>query len=166
MKIYKHQYIEFTEEFQQFMNEQLSKELHPYKTDYGSYRFDWSIIGGEDARWLFEPYYSQDLQNKFEKNPSVTHSYTGISPIPIEEQRRVMQLVNWLSLNVFEITKMVYNRTPTNRVLLRIAMSKIDHLKIDKTFRHYLGDNILWSYMNRKRFCDEYYYKYVLELPF
>lgn len=167
MKIYEYRRVSFTKEFFEFLSKELSEDLMPYYTEYGAYRFDWSIIGGHLARLLFEPYYKQTLEclNKLSVKDREWLIQWG-EELSIESQKTVLNWLRWISVNIFEIEKMTFDSIKTSRVLLRIAVSKLNNLDIDRKYKDYLFDNLIYSFYSRRRALDEYYFKYILELPF
>lgn len=124
--------------------------LLPEWDDSCGYRCDWNIIGGEEAKNLFKPYYK----------PHNRYSLT------LDEQFAVQKHVIFLSKKIFMPHVMMKNTHMTDAVLNRIAASLTDKLPIPNKYKHMIFDNALFTYWNRKRVFDCYLYEEIIKFPF
>lgn len=134
-----------------YFNKVCDKELMPKLTDQG-FRFDWPIIGKE-----FENIFGYENVQKpqdldFEKW--------------IKAKPQVRSLVNWLSINLFYPTKMVKSRRDTDKVLIRIAVSKLNRIDLPREYKDTMFDNLIYCYYNRKYVYNDFFYKEIMDLPF
>lgn len=129
----------------------------PAFTSHG-YEYDWEIIGRS-----FEKYFGFESDFDFRgpvKIPETTFEqwYTAVYD--------VRNLVHWLSVHLFYPSTIIGNNHATDRVIMRIGISKLNKLNLPKKYVDTMFDNIIDTYYARKKGYDEYYYKYILELPF
>lgn len=140
--------------FKQFKQEDLIPEF-----DSNLFRFDWKIIGKE-----YEDFFGyRKLKNK-EMYPK---------PLEImdfkqweESLSKVRQWVWWLSYKLFYPHKIIYSSRITDSVLIRVAVSQLNDLSIPKELQDIFFYNMTTCYYSRKKIYLEYYYRYILGLPF
>lgn len=137
-----------------YLERWVDKEFIPKHTNQG-YRFDWQIIPG------FENYFGIDCIDSNANKPL---------DISVDEwvlaKKQVQAWINWVSINIFYPTKIIFSSRITDHVLLRIAVSRIDKIALPKHYLDSLFDNLIYCYHCRKRAYNEYYYREVLGLPF
>lgn len=127
----------------------------PLWTDQGGYRFDWNIIGGEEAREMFEPYYY--IEHGFsEKNNLFT----------LDQQFAVFKWLNRISNKIFMPHKMIRSSVKTDAVQLRIASSLLNKMELPMHDKWMLHDNMTYTYWVRKNAYDIFFCNEVMQFPF
>lgn len=138
-----------------FINYMLAKDLPfdllPVWDDNSAYREDWTLIGGEEFKIKYRPYYKWEL---------------GYQGIDLNTQFEVTRFVSRISCKIFEPCTMMLNSRNTDAVQLRITAAKIDKLPISDRDKHAIFDNLLFAYWNRKRVCDCFFYEKIVKFPF
>lgn len=132
------------------LKEGLPSYCLPEWDDNWGYRCDWNIIGGEEAKERFKPYYK----------PHDKYSLT------LDAKFAVQKHVIYLSKKLFMPHIMLKNRMSTDHVLNRICAAMTDKLPIPDLDKHMIFDNALFTYWNRKRAFDSYLYKEIIKFPF
>lgn len=122
----------------------------PEWDDAWGYRCDWNIIGNEEAKERFKPYYKP--HNKYS--------------LTLNQQFEVQKLVVYMSRKVFMPHVMLKNKIATDNVLKRIFASLTDKLPIPDLDKHMIFDNMLFTYWNRKRTFDCFLYEKIMQFPF
>ena len=136
-----------------YFNEKIcDKNLIPRLRPYSGFRCDWTIIGDE-----FENIFDIEVNCK----PKDYDFEQWLKAKP-----QVQKLVSWLSLKLFYPTKIVKSRRDTDRVLIRIAVAKLNKIDLPKEIKDTMFDNLIYCYYNRKYVYDEFYYKEIMDLPF
>lgn len=125
--------------------------LMPLFDENSGYRYDWNIIGGEEAKEYFKPYY-KPISDKF--------------ILSLEQRKEVQTWLFRVSTKLFLPEKMVQSSILTDRVQLRITASLIDKLNIPRVCKDYLFDNTIYCFWIRKRAYDTFYWKEIVQLPF
>lgn len=128
----------------------LPEYLLPEWDDNFRYNCDWNIIGGEEAKIKFKPYYK----------PHNKDSYT------LDEQKKVESWLIRTSMKLFLPHLLVKNTMRTDLVQKRICTTMIYNLPINEIDKWMIMDNYLFCYWNRKRVFDLYMCKEVMKLPF
>lgn len=134
----------------EYLERWVDKQFIPKHTNQG-YRFDWQIIPG------FEKYFGFDCNTK---------------PLDLKSEewalakRQLQEWVNWVSINLFYPPRIIFGTIATDHVLLRIAVSKIDKIKLPKYYLDHIFDDLHFCYKCRRRAYHEYYYQVILGLPF
>lgn len=131
--------------------EGVPENLLPLWDDYCAYRCDWNIIGGEEAKKFFEPYYRPINKKYF---------------LTVEQRFEIQKWLIRTSRKLFLPELMVGNSVTTDGVHLRICTSLLEKLNIPKQYKDYIFDNMLYCYWTRKRAYDSFYWKEIVEFPF
>ena len=130
----------------------------PKKYSTIEYHMDWQIIGKS-----FEKYFTDSRYVDF-TGPIKPNDLTF--EIWQEAQKSVRELLYWLSNNLFYPSRIVNSRHKTDMVLLRIAVSKLDKIKLPKYYIDAMFSNIIECYYSRKRVYTQFYYQQILGIPF
>lgn len=127
-------------------------DIIPTIENTNNWYFDWNIIGSDFEKWFG---YNQPIK------PETLDFETWESNIvPIREW------INWVSKNIFYPTKIVKTTQLTDKVNIRIAVSKLNKLVIPRKYTDNMFDNMLFTYHCRKRGYESYYWEVIQGLPF
>lgn len=132
-------------------NEGVPDYLLPLYNDHSGYRLDWNILGGEEAREYFEPYYKP-----------ISSTYI----LSLEQRKEVQNLLRRISTKIFLPELMVKSAVKTDHVQLRITAALVDKLKIPRIYRDMIFDNTIFCYWVRKRAYDTFFWKEIIQFPF
>lgn len=157
-KIYKD--TQLTKEFLDFISNWGCKDNLPLYDNNANYRMDWSIIGLEwkilfnhfDALRVFTPVYRQMIKR--------------YGPISTSQEREVTNWLNYVSVKLFTPERMMLRYTTHNDIIMRICVSKLDKLSINKEIKDRIFDNLLVSYKKRLLAYNQYFNLEILDLPF
>lgn len=154
-EVKKHIYDKSAKLSQQFINfikhEGVPDYLLPLFDNNSGYRCDWNIIGGEEAKEYFKPYY-KPISDKF--------------ILSLEQRKNVQTWLYRVSTKLFLPELMVGSPIATDKVQLRIATSLIDKLNIPRQYRDYLFDNTIYCFWIRKRAYSNFFWQEIVQLPF
>ena len=157
-KIYKD--TQLTIEFIDFISNWGCKDNLPLYDNNANYRMDWSIIGLEwkilfnhfDTLRVFTPEYREMVKKYRWFNAS--------------EEREITSWLNYVSCKLFIPEKMMLRYTTHNDIIMRICVSKLDKLSIDKEIKDRIFDNLLITYKQRLQAYNQYFNLEILDLPF
>lgn len=157
-KIYKD--TQLTKEFLDFISNWRCKDNLPLYDNNANYRMDWSIIGLEwkilfnhfDTLRVFTPEYREMVKKYRWFNAS--------------EEREITSWLNYVSCKLFIPEKMMLRYTTHNDIIMRICVSKLDKLSIDKEIKDRIFDNLLITYKQRLQAYNQYFNLEILDLPF
>lgn len=142
-----------SKEFLEELKKNMDEEWLPHWDSNNNYRLDWNIIGIE-FKYMFG--FDSNI-----KRPSDIPYNIWIENIP-----KVREWLNWVSTRLFDPKLLVSRTWLTDRVLMRIATSKIDKMTLPRKYTDIMFDNMHYCYYIRKRVYDEYYHKVIMKLPF
>ena len=144
-EVKKHIYDKSAKLSQQFIDfikhEGVPNYLLPLFDNNSGYRCDWNIIGGEEAKEYFKPYY-KPISDKF--------------ILSLEQRKNVQTWLYRVSTKLFLPELMVGSPIATDKVQLRIATSLIDKLNIPRQYCFWI----------RKRAYDTFFWQEIVQLPF
>ena len=157
-RIYKD--TQLTKEFLNFISKWGCKDNLPLYDNYANYRMDWSIIGLE-WKILFNHYdalrvYTPEYQQMIKKYGKITTS----------QEREVTNWLNYVSIKLFMPEKIMLRYTIHNDIIMRICVSKLDKLSINKEIKDRIFDNLLTTYKKRLQAYIQYFNLEILDLPF
>lgn len=138
--------------FLTLLSKHMDEEWLPYYDNNTGYRFDWNIPGIE-----FKYIFGFENPTKPEDIPY---------DVWIENIPKVRSWVRWVSTELFDPERLIKSTWLTDRVLMRIATSKIDKITIPKKYLDTMFDNMHFCYYTRKNVYDMYYSQIILKLPF
>lgn len=154
-EVKKHIYDKSAKLSQQFIDfikhEGVPDYLLPLFDENCGYRCDWNIIGGEEAKEYFKPYY-KPINDKF--------------ILDLKQRKEVQTWLFRTSTKLFLPELMVGRPIITDKVQLRITVSLIDKLNIPRQYKDYLFDNTIYCYWTRKRAYENFFWQEIVQLPF
>ena len=137
-----------SEQFKEYLLKTgLPNNLLPYWQDCYGYRCDWNIIGGEESKNLFE-------------------LYNGNNTFSLDQKKEVINWLKWISKKIFKPDIFLLSSYKTDAVNIRIAVSLLDKINIPKLNKDVVFDNFVYTYWERKRAYDTFYYLEIMKLPF
>lgn len=127
---------------------------------------------------LVEPYLPKDLVEDWSIFGSIVSNVYGPSGILPPEYKdndlklwllhklQVKALLKYVQWKIFSNSAMLNNRRPTDNVLTRIFVSKLNNLELPKVYADEIFDNFHLQYVVRKPVFEDYFVIKVLGLPF
>lgn len=148
--------------------EKSAKTVVEYKSDLENYL----------NRRLCPPYLPIDLVEDWNLFGPVIYTVYGPNGVFPEEyddndlllwlkhRLSVRSLLKYCQWKVFSNYAMLNNKRPTDNVLIRIIVSKLNKLNLPKVYADEIFDNIHLQYQIRKPVFEDYFVIKVLGLPF
>lgn len=120
----------------------------PLWDEYSGYRCDWNIVGGEEAKELFQPYYNNN------------------KGLELNQQFAVQKWIFRISQKIFMPDKMIKSTVKTDSVQLRIATSLLNKMELPMYYKWMLHDNMTYTYWVRKYAYDVFFCREYMQFPF